>query len=118
MITFFLYRTALWLLSSPANAALLLSKRYQETSPHDPHQVESGPSQTMDVFVVVMGTDSYRSKHLRDDNKQAGFSRISFIRAGRLASAAVRVEVRGRDYSSWEPRVQDGIHSIQFPLQA
>lgn len=38
--------------------------------------------------------------------------------AGRLARAPVRVEVRGRDCSSWEPRVQDGIHSIQFPLQA
>lgn len=39
-------------------------------------------------------------------------------RAGRLAQAPVRVEVRGRDCSSWEPTVQDGIHSIQFPLQA
>lgn len=38
--------------------------------------------------------------------------------AGRLAQALVRVEIRGRDCSSWEPRVQDGIHSIQFPLQA
>lgn len=118
MIAFFLHHTALWLFSSPANVAALLSERYQGSSSHDPHQVESGPSQTMDVFVVVMGTDSSKSKHLRHDNKQAGFSRVSFIRAGRLASAAVRVEVRGRDYSSWEPRVQDGIHSIQFPLQA
>lgn len=36
----------------------------------------------------------------------------SFINAGRLAQPLVWGEVRGRDHSSWEPAMQDGLHSI------
>lgn len=77
----------------------------------------SGPG-TIAALLVRHGAGCWRGKQFGDDNKRWSFSRAGIWRSRKVSAAPVRVEVRGRDCSSWEPRVQDGIHSIQFPLQA